>query len=460
MRLLPDMGPCRASGAQTAALSTRCSWLLISLLLGAACTPLARSPTQPTETPLLSPLTPSAPVVISPTPPLAVSPRVALDTGRIFRQVERLRGIEAQRTIAFAWAVPAEVTRSAQTAFLLDWPLELLEREVKLLQRFGLSEPAMELDDLLEAVGRQRPLVALADNSLLLSAELTPDDAGLLQLACAYDRLLLAGAYPDTDLSARAATCLADIDACLAQRALIEGDSALIAEQWYRTFGGSTQVFEATSACGWLAPAADIPSLALVPTLLFPERSGVEFARALFLKAGWAGVDLAYANPPLSSEQVLHPERYPKDTPRPPEYPDPAPSLGEGWTTEDSGTLGEWHTRLVLQAHLTPDVARQAAEGWDGDRYTLLVNPNLEAQALVLHTRWDSVRDAHEFSTAFRTYGENRFGPVKRDGTALTWTTPSGIVVLDVGNDQTLWIEAPDAVVADALREVTGFPLY
>jgi hypothetical protein len=29
-----------------------------------------------------------------------------------------------------------------------------------------------------------------------------------------------------------------------------------------------------------------------------------------------------------------------------------------------------------------------------------------------------------------------------------------------VGNDQTLWIEAPDAGMAAALRKASGFPLY
>jgi hypothetical protein len=114
----------------------------------------------------------------------------------------------------------------------------------------------------------------------------------------------------------------------------------------------------------------------------------------------------------------------------------------------------------VLEGFLGSDETALAASGWDGDRYALLSSPEDSRIAMLLLTRWDTVRDAHEFSGAFRTYGENRFGPSRRAGTSLTWTTPSGVVVLDVGNDQTLWIEAPDAASVSALREASGFPLH
>lgn len=195
-------------------------------------------------------------------------------------------------------------------------------------------------------------------------------------------------------------------------------------------------------------------------SLTFPIQQGVGFVRGLYLKAGWAGVDQAYAAPPVSTEQILHPERYPKDTPRNPDLPDLAPAPGPGWTTDDTGVLGEWRMLLVLESFLDTEEAVPAASGWDGDRYALLSSPEGARTALVLLTRWDTVRDAHEFSGAFRTYGENCFGPSRRAGTSLTWTTQAGVIVLDVGNDQTLWIEAPDAATAAALRKASGFPLH
>jgi hypothetical protein len=379
----------------------------------------------------------------------------------VFHQVERLRGLEAQRVIPSTTANRAEVASLTREGLLLAWPLPSLQREVRLLQQFGVSEPAMDLEGLIGAIGVDGAVVAGSpDGGLAISADISSADVDLVQVACAYERLLLEQTYPAAASGLQAEGCLSDVDACLARRALFEGDAALLAEQWLRTFGSSSVVPSGISSCGTSQSTTDMVSPGLVPLLTFPQEHGVEFARALFLKAGWAGVDQAYTSPPISTEQVLHPERYPKDTPRPPDFADPAPALGTDWTLEDSGTLGEWRTRLVLEAYLDTEDVIPAAEGWDGDHYALLTNARLESHALVLLTRWDTVRDAHEFSGAFRTYGESRFGPAKRVGTALTWTTSSGIVILDVGNDQTLWIEAPDATLAAVLRKASGFPLY
>jgi hypothetical protein len=408
------------------------------------------------------PISTTSQTVAAPAPIATPSTTLPSAVDEVFLQVERLRGIEPRQDIPYAATAQAEVASLTQANLLLDWPLPSLEREVRLLQQFGVSEPGMDLGDLVVAIGLDAPVAAaVPGDGLAVGTNLSLADADLVQVACAYERLLLSGSFPDGIAGRQAETCLANVDTCLANRALLAGDAALLAEQWLRTFGSSSVALDSTSpGCAVSHPLVNTSSQGLVPVITFPEAQGVSFARALFLKAGWAGVDQAYASPPVSTEQILHPDRYPKDVPRPPVFPDPNPALGAGWTTEDSGVLGEWRTRLVLQAYLDSEEAVLAAAGWDGDQYALLTNDELGLRALVLLTRWDTVRDAHEFSGAFRTYGESRFGPVRRAGTALTWTSPSGMVILDVGNDQTLWIEAPDAKSAAALRKASGFPLY
>jgi hypothetical protein len=443
-------------------LLARAICLVAALLwLCAACTPAVQPALQPSVSPPAPLTTPSAPAGASSVPRSTASLVPSLNVDEVFRQVEHLRGIEAQHVIPSTATSPAAVASLARESLLVDWPLASLQREVRLLQQFGLSEPATDLDGLVAAIGLDGAAVARSpDGGLAISTDVSSADVDLTQIACAYERLLLEQTHPDAASSLQAEGCLSDVDACLARRALFEGDAALLAEQWLRTFGSSPVATRGISSCGASRSTTDAASQGLVPLLTFPLEHGVEFARSLFLKAGWAGVDQAYTSPPISTEQVLHPERYPKDTPRPPDFADPGPALGTDWTLEDSGTLGEWRTRLVLEGYLDAEDAVVAAEGWDGDHYALLTNTNLGLHALALLTRWDTVRDAHEFSGAFRTYGQSRFGPAKRVGTALAWTTSSGIVILDVGNDQTLWIEAPDATLAAALRKASGFPLY
>jgi hypothetical protein len=44
--------------------------------------------------------------------------------------------------------------------------------------------------------------------------------------------------------------------------------------------------------------------------LLFPYREGSQFALWALKAKGWQGVNALYANPPLSTAQILHPEKY------------------------------------------------------------------------------------------------------------------------------------------------------
>jgi hypothetical protein len=391
--------------------------------------------------------------------PTAPAPDLAAGLGSVLHQVERLRGIEAQQSIVPVPASSAEFGRLARAAFAADWPPASLESQLRLFHFLGLAPSSVDVEALMAAAGAEAILSA-PDGSLTLAAGgLSEDD--LVRGACAYDRALLMQAFPETALALQSQACQDDLDACLASRALIEGDAALLAEQWRRTFGGkASPPKELPTACGAALPPTDLNAVGLSDLLGFPVEQGLAFARTLYLKGGWAAIDQAHASPPVSSEQILHPDRYPKDTPRVPELVDLAASLGAGWATLDSGSLGEWQTLLTLQAFLEPDQAALAAGGWDGDQYALLGEPGQGLAAWVLLTRWDTVRDAHEFSAAFRTYGENRFGPPKRIGSSLSWTIPQGVIVLDVGNDQTLWIQAPDAQMAGALRTATHFPLH
>jgi hypothetical protein len=437
--------------------------LLAFLILVAACVPgsapAALSPTAspiPTTAPTTAAL-PTSDADPAPTRISLASERVAtLDT--VLHQVERLRGIEARQPIVPVAASSAELGPLARAAFAADWPPASLENQLRLFQFLGLAPASVNVEVLMAAAGAGAILSA-PDGGLTLAAGALSDD-DLVRGACAYDRALLMQAFPETVPALQAEACQDDLDACLASRALVEGDAALLAEQWRRTFGGkASPPLELPAACGAALPRTDLDAVGLADLLSFPVEQGLAFARALYLKGGWAAIDQAHASPPVSSEQILHPDRYPKDTPRALELVDLAASLGAGWTTLDSDSLGEWQTLLALQAFLEPDQAALAAGGWDGDQYALLREPGQGLTAWVLLTRWDTVRDAHEFSGAFRIYGENRFGPSKRIGSSLSWTIPQGVIVLDVGNDQTLWIQAPDAQMADALRTATLFPL-
>src|SRR5258708_40292963 len=85
-----------------------------------------------------------------------------------------------------------------------------------------------------------------------------------------------------------------------------------------------------------------------------------------------AHVSPLFQNPPTSTAQVLHPEKYRQGT-QPVEItlPDLAPALGNGWEALDQDVLGEIDHRILIAQDLDPDTAQRAASGRAGDPFAL-----------------------------------------------------------------------------------------
>ena len=123
--------------------------------------------------------------------------------------------------------------------------------------------------------------------------------------------------------------------------------------------------------------------------LIFPYLVGAEFMH------WWAGSPLKDTLPygprmPVSTEQVLHPDRYLRgDTPVVLAFPPDSDALYED-------VLGESEIR-VLTARLrgTNEVRPGPPIGWAGDRFRVYDSP--EGPALVWYVVWDDTRSAERF---------------------------------------------------------------
>jgi hypothetical protein len=186
-----------------------------------------------------------------------------------------------------------------------------------------------------------------------------------------------------------------------------------------------------------------------------------------YQKGGYSAVDNLYQNLPVSTEQIMHPERYPDDKPVKLDLPDFSTTLGEGWEEIDRNTIGEWYTYLILaygddeNARLSDETASQAAEGWGGDSYVVYSSSEQEGVALVYLSQWDTGTDSDEFWQAFQQYANARWGDANPSGTGrLEWSsTTDGAVLLQRDADgQVLWVVAPDTSSAETLAgQVKGF---
>jgi hypothetical protein len=209
------------------------------------------------------------------------------------------------------------------------------------------------------------------------------------------------------DLDGRIAKLIDDDDASFALSALIEG-RATAAAATYVAKGIEAGTLTAEQL-GAMSGQVESVRLDAMPEVLRRQLLGPYVLGVSFLAHG--DVDAAWARPPRSSEQILHPEKYwnpkLKDEPKRVAIPDPSQTLGEGWTRAGSGVLGEL-TLGSLVAAGTPKAAdlasggtawtNAAASGWGGDRFELWTDG--DAAVVLLATVWDTAKDASEFAAA------------------------------------------------------------
>lgn len=178
--------------------------------------------------------------------------------------------------------------------------------------------------------------------------------------------------------------------------------------------------------------------------LAFPYMEGMVFVHAVLIKGEeWSTVEEMYTKLPLSTEQIIHPEKFlDGDWPQQVRMPDLAKSLGKGWELVDQNTLGELNVQVMLGEFMSrkkyPKTIAKASAGWDGDRYA--VYRKGETMALAFFSTWDSEEDAQEFVKSAKKVLNKKLGTEGTDeeGDLTRWE--GGSVVERHGLD-VLWIE-------------------
>ncbi|MEM8863242.1 MAG: hypothetical protein AAGD96_33445, partial [Chloroflexota bacterium] len=233
-----------------------------------------------------------------------------------------------------------------------------------------------------------------------------------------------------------------DSDATLALRALAEGEASLV-EFVYERSGYLTGEQNADSDPVFTVPESIPAPNVLVSQLSFPYVRGLEFLSGFYAENGFEGVTEVWQRPPISTEQILHPDRYlAGDDPIGVMLPDDQimTALGDGWVQIADDVFGEFYLIEYLGSVLEEDVVRPATTGWGGDRYAVFYNPTLEDRVMVMKTVWDSPADLEQFVEAYFQYAELWMGtPTLEDGAVTCWQ--------NLGDDQCFIVTADSAIV-------------
>ena len=243
-----------------------------------------------------------------------------------------------------------------------------------------------------------------------------------------------------------------DSDRQLAYQSLVEGGASLLMQLW------SQQKLSALDLLGATAGTPDTPVFNSAPRvfreqLLFPYMNGLAFVTTLYTRGGWQAIDAAFGNPPDSSEQILHPERYPGDQPVPVSLPPLTDTLPSGWHIVDQNTLGEFMLRQYLTEHLTRTLEiDRAATGWGGDHYAVYASSDDGQEVLAIKSVWDTAQDAGEFAAAYRDYATARSGlAAPRSDSTGEWWLGSDATYFAQSGDHTLIVVGPDEATVRAV---------
>ena len=339
--------------------------------------------------------------------PASVLEGLTRRTGAVAKEVAKIRGLPLKKPIPNEVVDRAELRRRLLAMAGEDKTKAETAAERLALARWGLiplatDYEAMLIDLLTEQIaGYYDP-----DTKKLTISKSAGDDPQWAELVLAHeiDHGLQDQAF---DLKKFENVDAIEGDSAAARRALVEGDGialmieVMLSRQGVAVPWSDPQVAESIEK-SMAVPGdegIDKAPLAIREAMLFPYRAGFSFVAALRRRQPWAAVDAAFARPPKSTEQIIHPERYFADDPPVPIEIDPPAAL-RGYAIAHSTVWGELGFSSFLRSHgVDPATAGIAADGWGGDRAIVLARPGEirpERAVAIARTEWDSEPDAIE----------------------------------------------------------------
>jgi hypothetical protein len=343
--------------------------------------------------------------------------QVAQVRGLAFKSAPRVTGIERA-------ALVSRLGREFDTPVAIR---EFLTTQM-LLEVLGASTPSVDLRGLNKRLLAEQALASYDyDEHTLYQA--TGDNVG------AAERLTLVHEVTHTlqdqsfDLGRVLPQKPLNRDAARAALALAEGDAMLTMRLWGRQFLRPDEKRTLGDT-----PAASDPVLDGAPTfvrgeMMFPYEAGWSFAQRLHRDGGFEALNRAFFDPPRSSEQILHPEKYvARHLPVPVTIPALDPWVAGTWKTLRTDAFGELGVRLLLEPHVGFAAAETAAAGWGGDAYTIMEDAD-GRRLVALVTTWDTEADAAEFYNAYLNaitaqFGANQFRTIS-EPSRVRWNVPS-----------------------------------
>jgi hypothetical protein len=337
-------------------------------------------------------VTPATPI------PAADDPNAAL-YARIETQVQALRGLTATTPVPRSVLDPAGLCAFLRNEITTANPPALTAATDRLDQQLGLLPKGASLSALqLNLLASQ--VVGLYDEKTkrmyVVSSTGAIGPAEQITYAHEFDHALQDQAFglkkvvPDaTDQG----------DRTMARTMLVEGDATLLMSLWAQ---GNLTADQLAQVAGATDPASQAALDAAPPIIKEPLLAAYTSGLTLALGAwgttrSFDGLNALFRNPPDTTEQVLHADKLAGREPAVPVAlpKDFAAQLGKGWKVTIQDTFGELVLGILVRTGKA-DAGTDPAQGWGGDRVSLVDGPN-GGTAAIVDTAWDTTAAADSY---------------------------------------------------------------
>jgi hypothetical protein len=201
-------------------------------------------------------------------------------------------------------------------------------------------------------------------------------------------------------------------DEALARMAVMEGQATWLMSEFLARRTGETLVHNpalaermnrmSDSGGSGEFPVFEGSPLYIRATLIFPYTGGMTFQQAVVDKDGKPAFAEVFQRPPVSTQQVLHPDKYlAQAKPAEVELPKPPPYV-HGYKGLIGGSFGELDHRVLLEQYAGKQAAAEIAPHWRGGQYEILENKKMGRAILLYASQWEDAEWARKFFEAYR----------------------------------------------------------
>lgn len=344
---------------------------------------------------------------------LAVLAAAPSELENLKKSVVEIGRLEFKRDVPVKYLNRAQIKNYIERLFESDYPDEMAGKEEEVIWLMGFTSEKIALKSLRKTIILENIGGMYNEKTKELLAVEEFRDVGMLNASALVHELR----HAIQDQHFQLAALLGDLsdfdDRKLAVLAAVEGDATLL---MIRQLGFDPELigaafspenvlsFSALAGASSLMSAPDI----IKYQLLMPYLEGMKFSRAIFKEKKWKGLNQVLKRKPLSSEQILHPQKYLAGENPQTVFTGFRPSRGE---LVHSGVIGEYFLNVLLKNG--PEIA-DAAAGWGGDLFSLYRQG--DSRLLLWEAHWDTGADCSRFYADFQKFLEKKFHFVFQNG--------------------------------------------